>query len=268
MVQRIATGAVLIIILVTALTLGGAWFSIPFMACVGRAIYEEYKAVKETGFPTVQWPVYLCFALSIPILTLKLGGPTVLLPLAAGACMLIIVQILFSKEPSLESVGFSLLPLFSVLLPGMCMIGLFRANDRRTELMLEIMAFAIPLMGDTAAYFIGVIWGKHGFCEKISPHKTMEGAVAGLVGSILCAVVIWCCFSPQSIIPLWHALLLGLFGGVCGQAGDLFASLIKRRCGIKDFGAIFPGHGGIMDRLDSVFWTAVLMNIYMVLFLQ
>ena len=267
MAQRIATGAVLIVILVVALALGGAWFSIPFMACVGLAIIEQYKALKEIGVGLVQWPVYLVYGLSIPILTIKLGGAAVLLPLVACACMMIVVQNLFSPKPSLSGIGFSILPLVSVVLPGMCMIGLLRAENRSAELMLEIMAFGIPLAGDTFAYFIGVIWGKHKFCEQVSPHKTTEGAIGGLFGSVLAAVIIWACFSAHGIMPFWHALLLGLLGGVTGQAGDLFASLIKRRCGIKDYGSIFPGHGGIMDRLDSVFWTAVLMYIYMTLFL-
>ncbi len=268
MAQRIATGTVLIVILVTALALGGVWFSVPFMACIGLAICEEYKALKETGTALIRWPVFLCFGLSIPILTFKVGGSGVLLPLAAGACMFVIIQNLFSGDPSLEGIGLSLLPLFSVVLPGMCMIGLFRAENRQTELMLEIMAFGIPLAGDTFAYFIGVIWGRHKFCERVSPHKTVEGAIGGLFGSVLCALIVWICFSASGIMPIWHALLLGLFGGVAGQAGDLFASLIKRRCAIKDYGSIFPGHGGIMDRLDSVLWSTVLMYIYLLLFLQ
>ena len=63
--------------------------------------------------------------------------------------------------------------------------------------------------------------------------------------------------------PFWHFLILGLCGGIAGQLGDLFASLVKRHCGIKDYGTIFPGHGGVMDRLDSVFWATVVMYVYL-----
>ena len=67
----------------------------------------------------------------------------------------------------------------------------------------------------------------------------------------------------KPIPPFWHFPILGLLGGVAGQMGDLFASLIKRHCGIKDFSNIFPGHGGMMDRLDSVYWSTVIMYVYL-----
>ena len=67
-------------------------------------------------------------------------------------------------------------------------------------------------------------------------------------------------FGP--IPPLWHFPILGLLGGVAGQMGDLFASLVKRHCGIKDFSNMLPGHGGMMDRLDSVYWTAIIIYVY------
>ena len=266
MVQRIVTGVVLIGVLVTALTFGGWFFAIPFMVCIGLSIYEMFKALKTSGARLVEWPVYACFVASIPILTFKLGSSAALLPLIGAAVMLIALQVMFRKQPELTDILFSVLPLAFVLLPGMCMLGLFRAPDPQTELMLKILAFAIPLTGDTFAYFIGVIWGRHKLTEAVSPHKTVEGAVGGLFGSILCSVIVWAVFSGAGIMPFWHALVLGVVCGVAGQAGDLFASLIKRHCGVKDYGSVFPGHGGIMDRLDSVYWAAVVVYVYLVWF--
>jgi phosphatidate cytidylyltransferase len=66
---------------------------------------------------------------------------------------------------------------------------------------------------------------------------------------------------------VWHAVVLGIFGGLAGQMGDLFASLMKRHAGVKDYGAIFPGHGGMMDRLDSVYWATVVMYVYLIWFM-
>jgi len=68
-------------------------------------------------------------------------------------------------------------------------------------------------------------------------------------------------FTPMP--AFWHFLVLGLMGGLAGQLGDLFASLVKRHCGVKDYGTIFPGHGGVMDRLDSVFWATAVMYVYL-----
>ena len=266
MVQRIITGIVLIAVLVTALTLGGWYFSVPFMICIGLSMYEVFKALKASGARLVEWPVYACFAASIPILTFKVGDSAALLPLMGGAIMLIVIQTLFRKEPKLDDILYSIIPLLFVLLPGMCMLGLFRAENRSLELMLEIMAFGIPLAGDTFAYFIGVIWGRHKLIEPVSPHKTVEGAVGGLFGSVLFAIIVWAAFSSTGLMPFWHAIVLGLVCGVAGQAGDLFASLIKRHCGVKDYGSVFPGHGGIMDRLDSVYWATVVVYVYLVWF--
>ncbi|MBQ8136376.1 MAG: phosphatidate cytidylyltransferase [Clostridia bacterium] len=266
MVQRIVTGVVLIGVLVTALTFGGWFFSIPFMICIGISMFEMFKALKASGARLVEWPVYACFVASIPIMTFKLGSSAALLPLVGAAVMLIAVQVMFRKEPELTDILLSALPLTFVLLPGMCMLGLSRAPNAQVELMLKIMAFAIPLAGDTFAYFIGIIWGRHKLIEPVSPHKTVEGAVGGLFGSILCSFIVWAVFSSAGIMPFWHALLLGVICGLSGQAGDLFASLIKRHCGVKDYGSVFPGHGGIMDQLDSVYWAVVVVYVYLIWF--
>ena len=79
---------------------------------------------------------------------------------------------------------------------------------------------------------------------------------------LMCGIFSFICQVP----PLWHFMVLGVICGVAGQVGDLFASLIKRHCGVKDFGTIFPGHGGVMDRVDSVYWATVVIYVYLNLF--
>jgi len=108
----------------------------------------------------------------------------------------------------------------------------------------------------------------------VSPKKTVEGSLGGLAGSVLAAVIIfllsqWLCNKATlDLLPVWWQYpLLGLAGGFAGQMGDLFASLVKRHCGLKDFSDIFPGHGGMLDRLDSVLFMAVLMYCYRLFFL-
>ena len=120
------------------------------------------------------------------------------------------------------------------------------------------------MIGDTVAYFVGSRFGARRLCPAVSPNKSVEGAAAGLAGSVLFSLAmggVFSIFAPMP--PVWHFLVLGLLAGLAGQMGDLFASLIKRHCGIKDFGSIFPGHGGMMDRLDSVYWATVVMYVYL-----
>ena len=263
MTQRIITGVCLTAVLVGALWAGGLVFSIAYMITLCLAMYEVINAVAQADHRPVAWPCWLCVAVSIPLFHYY-SSVTLLMPLVGGAYMLIAIMVLFRTEPKLEDILMSAMPLMCVLLPGMCMLGLQKAPGRANQLLLTILAFGVPLMGDTAAYFIGSRFGARKLCPAVSPNKSVEGAVAGLMGSVLFAMATAggvAIFAP--IPPFWHFPILGLIGGVAGQAGDLFASLIKRHCGIKDFSNIFPGHGGMMDRLDSVYWATVILYMYL-----
>ena len=263
MTQRIVTGVCLAAILIAALAADGLWFSIPYMVTICLSMYEMIRATAQAGHRPVQWPCWLCLVLSIPLFHF-IGSVSLLMPLIGGAFMLIAMMVIFREEPKLEDIMVSALPLVSVLLPGLCMLGLQKAPGRGNQLILTILAFGVPLLGDTMAYFIGSRFGKRKLCPAVSPNKSIEGAAAGLVGSILWAMAtagVASIFTP--IPPFWHFPILGLLCGIAGQMGDLFASLIKRHCGIKDFGTIFPGHGGMMDRLDSVYWSTVIMYMYL-----
>lgn len=263
MMTRIITGVCLVALLAVVLALGGLVFSVIYMAFICLSMYEIFRAMGEAGHRPVQWPSWLCLLLSIPLFNMA-GSVSLLLPLAAGACMLVSAMVMFRSEPRLEDILMSCLPMACALLPGMCMLGLQNAPTRAQQLCLTILAIGIPQAGDTAAYFIGSRFGVRRLCPTVSPNKTVEGAAAGLGGSLvfsLLAYGIFACFTTMP--PLWHFAVLGLLGGLAGQVGDLFASLIKRHCGIKDFGSIFPGHGGVMDRLDSVYWATVVMYVYL-----
>lgn len=112
---------------------------------------------------------------------------------------------------------------------------------------------------DSMAYFTGYLIGKHKLAPKISPKKTIEGSVGGILGSVLL-----CGLFGYFVIPriLLHCIVIGVLGGVISQFGDLTASIFKRKMGIKDYGNLIPGHGGILDRFDSVLFTAPLVYYY------
>ena len=115
---------------------------------------------------------------------------------------------------------------------------------------------------DIFAYFTGYALGKHKLCPKISPKKTIEGSIGGILGSmLLCGLFGW--FAAGGVYFV-HTLAIGALGGVISQAGDLTASVFKRKMGIKDYGNLIPGHGGILDRFDSVLFTAPLVYYYII----
>ncbi|MBR3755988.1 MAG: phosphatidate cytidylyltransferase [Firmicutes bacterium] len=121
---------------------------------------------------------------------------------------------------------------------------------------------------DIFAYFSGYLFGRHGrhkLCPNLSPKKTWEGAIGGTLGSIIC-----CGLFGYFVMPrIWvHCLMIGAVCAILSQCGDLTASAYKRKMGIKDYGTLIPGHGGIMDRFDSVLFTAPVVYYYIVLVLQ
>ena len=135
---------------------------------------------------------------------------------------------------------------------------------------LLILCFAWG--GDTAAYFAGRAFGRHKLAPIVSPHKTVEGAVGGVLGSMAAGCVLTLVYSLLSakynvisiqVQPKHYLVLLGMgaVASVLGILGDLFASSVKRQVGIKDYGTIFPGHGGILDRFDSVMFIAPFVSI-------
>ena len=127
----------------------------------------------------------------------------------------------------------------------------------------------LPLLAawgaDTCALFSGMLFGKHKLAPVVSPKKTVEGAIFGLIGGtavgLICRAVFVSVFHMRMPgIPA--TIALGLIGAVAGEIGDLSASLLKRHSGIKDYGKIFPGHGGVMDRFDSVIFTLIVLYCY------
>lgn len=116
---------------------------------------------------------------------------------------------------------------------------------------------------DMGAYFVGVSMGKTKLCPTISPNKTVEGSLGGIVSSVIVTLIITLCFGYfDKILP---TLLLTIPLCAAGMAGDLFASIIKRKVGIKDYGNLIPGHGGILDRVDSILFISPL--VFCLLFL-
>ncbi len=123
-----------------------------------------------------------------------------------------------------------------------------------------IITIGAVFMCDSAAYFTGSIWGKHHF-STISPKKTIEGAVGGLAAAVVVCGIGWF-FLANKYYPDWLGIALGIVVGVFAQVGDLLVSLIKRYFRVKDASDIIPGHGGVLDRFGSVFFTAPVICLF------
>lgn len=122
--------------------------------------------------------------------------------------------------------------------------------------------FIVAFLTDTFAYFTGYLFGKHKLIPKVSPKKTIEGSIGGVVGSTIGCIIFGYLFN----LDMTAMIIIGSIGSVIAQFGDLFASSIKRYVGIKDYGKLIPGHGGVLDRFDSVILVAPFVYYAIILF--
>lgn len=136
--------------------------------------------------------------------------------------------------------------------------------DGAIGIYLVLLPLVVAFTSDAFALFGGLFFGKHKLAPSLSPKKTVEGAIGGLIGAIVCTAVYGMVL--QNFYGLgvnyFYLAIYGAFGSVISQIGDLSFSYIKREYGKKDFGKIFPGHGGILDRFDSVYFCAPLMEVF------
>lgn len=270
MKQRYITAGLLIILLSVLMYFGGAVLSVAAFICICFAVYEEYHALALKGHRPIALPTWIGMALSIP-LTL-IFNTAVIIPILITVCMVTGVCVIFRHEPKLEDILVSVMPLITIVLPGMCLIALALVQPKALSVVLLSLMFIIPVMGDTMAFLVGSRVGGPKFCPAVSPNKTISGAIAGLLGSLIGSLMVggvaWLCCDPatRELLPnLLGYIALGILGGIAGQMGDLFASLVKRHCGIKDFSNLFPGHGGMLDRMDSILFVALVIFSYRLL---
>lgn len=168
--------------------------------------------------------------------------------------------------------------IFILIYPLGVFCTFFFINHSQYGLLGIFLALLVPVMTDTMAYFVGITFKGKKLCPNISPKKTVSGAIGGVLGGIIGAMIVFVLFDVTGLfvnfnnvglLNLSDSLLasgfiyaiFGLVGGVLSELGDLGASWIKRKAGIKDFGKIFPGHGGMMDRLDSIIFILPLVYL-------
>ena len=231
--------------------------------------YEMYHTFRKSEYKN-SWGAPLLLCVAIYPLWYFLGYKGVLIALSLSICLALAV-FTFKAEMELKDL---LATIFSLIYP-MALVSLAFALSREFPCggtFAISFAIFLPVFSDTFAYLVGSTLGKRKLCPSISPKKTVAGAIGGLLGSVLCAVTFFLLFDLYAVIPVGYVsfsdsvavravvfVVLGIVGGVLAEIGDLAASRIKRTMNIKDFGNIFPGHGGVLDRLDSIMFTLVML---------
>ena len=178
-----------------------------------------------------------------------------------------IIEIIYGKKTRLEHIIFSM---FAILYPAVFaafLLNIARISPKvpvpHANLIILFTLLMIWLF-DSASYFVGLTFGKRKFFPEISPKKTLEGFFGGMVAVIAAGVLTGIFLLPGYII---HITAISIIIVIFGQLGDLTESTIKREMGIKDSSTLIPGHGGILDRFDSLIFAAPVVYLYLILFL-
>lgn len=272
MLKRAVTAIILVGYAFTMLYLGTAvhygFLDALIMSFAFVGTYEMYHTFRKSEYKN-SWGAPLLLCVAIYPLWYFLGYKGILIALSLSICLALAV-FTFKAEMELKDL---LATIFSLIYP-MAIASLAFALSREFPCggtFAISFAIFLPVFSDTFAYLVGSTLGKRKLCPSISPKKTVAGAIGGLLGSVLCAVTFFLLFDLYAVIPVGYVsfsdsvavravvfVVLGIVGGVLAEIGDLAASRIKRTMNIKDFGNIFPGHGGVLDRLDSIMFTLVM----------
>jgi len=268
--RRILSGVIFLIVLI----LIGLFDSPLVDTCVITAlsilgIYEYNKAFKNANYKPISWVGYLgCITMFLMGGIIPDQDKMLITKIALPALIIVVFMyiILTNLKRTIVDVAITVFSL--VYIPFMFSFLksiLMMPNGRFLILYVFTAAFA----SDTFAYFIGTKFGKNKLCVEISPKKTIEGSIGGILGVILCFTILTyignAYFSMN--MNIIYMLVAGVIAGIAGQFGDLSASAIKRYCKVKDFGNIIPGHGGILDRFDSMLFVAPVMYMFLKLYM-
>lgn len=264
--QRLLSAAVLIPVLAITVWLGGIWFVVVAAACTTLALYETYQMFRHAGHQPRMIGYVCAFALF---------GAAALYPhthtdLTGLALFFAVAASLAAEIPRKHRDDMLLswaLTLVGALYIGWLMSHFLLLRQLTAPLSPAplrwlrldpgaawiVFAMTITFVSDTSAYVVGRTLGRHRMAPYISPKKSWEGSVGGLVGAVAAgALLVWLIGLPVSLLT---GAVLGGVGSVAGQIGDLVESLLKRQVGIKDSGHLIPGHGGLLDRADSLLFT-------------
>jgi phosphatidate cytidylyltransferase len=248
--QRIITGLLIAAVVLPTFLMGGWIMELVVMAFVFLALYETY-AIKKTEWPI--W-IFLCMLVSLSVLSYTPNN-YVLFAIIGLILFMYLISIVFEW---LTPIDIGYLVTMIILFTGTLKSVNFILDDLGRIVLIYMLV--VTYTTDTAAYFIGYFFGKHKLNTRISPKKTIEGSIGGWIIGFAFGLIYGLLFIKNISLPIMIGANIIL--PIIGQIGDLAFSDIKRFIGIKDFGSIFPAHGGVLDRIDSLIFNLVFFYIF------
>jgi len=268
--QRLLTAAIVVPILVLLFWLGGLWFLALVLVVIFLGMSEFYRMIEAKGLLPQRW-VGTIAALGLGLIAF-FGNPS-LAALFFTATILACLAFQLTRLDLASAITGSAATLMGVVYVGWLLSHfILMRNWPMPEpgvdlgFFLVILTIATTFLADAGAYFAGRAWGRHKLIPRISPGKTWEGAAGGVVvgsAGLLLTKLVFDHWIFATHFPFYHAFILGPLLVVVSIFGDLAESMLKRDAGVKDSGVIVPGHGGILDRLDSILFTVPTAYYYL-----
>lgn len=261
MVTRVLTGVLAVPLLIFLVYSGGWILKISSTVVVLLALREFYNSFQHKNIFPLSYVGYIfTIFMYINASSEYINISIVMLTLT------VLIIFLFTKKVTYVDIAITLLGFLYV---SLLLLHIILTSNLDSGLFIWLI-FIIAWIADTSAYFAGNFLGSKIFGSKklfpeVSPKKTIEGFIGGILGSVLISFLFSYFFIPEFAM---HSIILGFFGSIISQVGDLIASRVKRSVGIKDFGNIMPGHGGILDRFDSILLVAPFVYYYVFFFLK
>lgn len=252
--KRLITGFIGILLLVFIILKGGTYLEISVLILSFIGLSEFYSAMTKLSLNPISYIGYIAtFGLYlsniIPIIIIE--------SFIALFVISLLIILMMGKNISISDI--------SVTLLGVLYIPFLLSHILLLDGSLYIwLIFIISFGTDTFAYIFGNIFGKHKLSPTISPNKTIEGSLGGILGSLACSLIYAFAMNVNSKLQI---VILSILVSIISQIGDLVASKIKRMANIKDYGSIFPGHGGVLDRFDSIILSAPVIYYFTQYFL-
>lgn len=263
MKKRLLSATVLLLICIPLLILGGFLFDIAVLLISIFSLYE-FISIKEENKklpPFIKFISYLI--MSLIILTNfenNMFAFALDYRILAGLFILFLVPSVLYHNREKYSINDAFYMIGGILFLGISLSTLVIIREKSLNLMIYLLL--IPVITDTYSYIIGTLIGKTKLLEVISPNKTLEGMIGGTVFGVIIPTVFYVLFVNKAT-PIYVVILISLFLSILGQLGDLVFSAIKRYFSKKDFSNLIPGHGGILDRLDSIIFVVLGFMFFM-----
>lgn len=239
--------------------LGGVYIAVLVSILIILALFEFFNIVKHLGIKV--WHTLIITFTFIWLLNMFIGHKEWMMPILI--CWLIIIfgrLAMQYPEVNFEEASYNLL---AMIYPVAFFSYLYLLRQLPLGVVWTFFTFFLVWSTDTFAYLIGKGFGHNPLAPKVSPNKTVEGSVGGLLGCLIVGLIFRFWMAEVSFL---HTIILSLIVGIVGQIGDLFESSLKRNAGIKDSGSLIPGHGGILDRSDSLIFVLPIIYYYIVNF--